>query len=110
MVATVVSNTVANQVVLDSGSKTLTSDLCGPAPDSGYGWIVEYPDAKIVRLTEEHAQVDVSDCPRPPRLGEQVTVLPNHICVCVNMQSHVWWQEAEQLPQPLKVDARGRLT
>jgi D-serine deaminase-like pyridoxal phosphate-dependent protein len=109
VIATVVSITVANQVVLDSGSKTLTSDLCGPAPQSGYGWIVEYPDAKIVRLTEEHAQVDVSACGTRPRLGEQVTIVPNHICVCVNMQTEFWWQEADQLPQPLKVDARGLL-
>jgi D-serine deaminase-like pyridoxal phosphate-dependent protein len=110
VITTVVSNNVDDQVVLDAGSKTLTSDLCGPAPDSGYGRIVEYPQAKIFRLTEEHAQVDVSACSRRPQLAEQLSIVPNHICVCVNMQSQIWWQEAENLPRSLNVDARGRLT
>jgi D-serine deaminase-like pyridoxal phosphate-dependent protein len=109
VVTTVVSDNVAGQVVLDAGSKTLTSDPCGPAPESGYGYIVEFPQAKIFKLTEEHAQVDVSACAPPPCLGQQLTVVPNHICVCVNMQSEVWWQEADQLPRPSQVDARGRL-
>jgi D-serine deaminase-like pyridoxal phosphate-dependent protein len=106
---TVVSNAVPGQVVLDAGTKTLTSDRCGPAPDSGYGHVVEYPDAKITRLTEEHGQVDITACDRPPKLGEQVTVIPNHICPCVNLQDRVYWQEPGEPPTPLPVDARGRV-
>jgi D-serine deaminase-like pyridoxal phosphate-dependent protein len=109
VVATVVSDAVPGQIVLDAGSKTLTSDLCGPAPESGYGYLVEYPQAKIFRLTEEHAQVGVGELSQRPRLGEQVTVIPNHICVCVNMQSQVWWQEGDDLPRAIPVDARGLL-
>ena len=97
------------QVVLDAGTKTLTSDRCGPAPDSGHGHVVEYPDAKITRLTEEHGQVDVTACGRAPKLGEQVTVIPNHICPCVNLQDRVHWHEPGQPPRPLPVDARGRV-
>ena len=104
--ATVISDAVAGQVVLDSGSKTLTSDQCGPAPESGFGFIVEYPDAKIVRLTEEHAQVDVSQIDSPPKLSEQVTVIPNHICVCVNMQNDVRWMDGDTNAR-FKIDARG---
>jgi D-serine deaminase-like pyridoxal phosphate-dependent protein len=106
---TVVSTTVAQQVVIDAGSKTLTSDLCGPAPDSGYGHVVEYPEAKIVKLTEEHGQVDVARCRPQPQLGETLTIIPNHICVCVNMQDQFWWQDPHAPPQPLPVDARGRV-
>ncbi len=43
IVCTVVSNAVPGQVILDAGSKTLTSDLCGPAPESGHGYLVEFP-------------------------------------------------------------------
>jgi len=109
VVCTVVSDAVSGQVVLDAGSKTLTSDRCGPAPDSGHGHVVEYPEAVITVLTEEHGQVDVSRCPRRPRVGERVTVIPNHICPCVNLQDVVWWHEDGTLvPRP--VDARGRLS
>lgn len=109
VVCTVVSDAVAGQVVLDAGSKTLTSDLCGPAPQSGHGHVVEYPEAVITRLTEEHGQVDVSRCAHRPRVGERVTVIPNHVCPCVNLQDVVWWHEAGALT-PLPVDARGRLS
>jgi len=110
IVCTVVSDAVAGQVVLDGGTKTFTSDRCGPAPDSGHGLIVEYPDAMITKLTEEHGQVDVSRCGRQPRVGERVTVIPNHICPCVNLQDAVWWREADGRLRPLAVDARGRLS
>lgn len=106
--ATVVSATVPGQVVLDSGSKTLTSDLCGPAPETGHGYICEYPDAKIKKLTEEHAQVDVTDCPTPPKLGEQVTIIPNHICVCINMQDQVYLHDGDQT-EVIPIDTRGKL-
>lgn len=110
VIATVVSDAVPGQVVLDCGTKTLTSDRCGPAPDSGHGYIMEYPEAKIARLTEEHGQVDVSRCAKKPSLGERVTVIPNHICVCVNMQNSLWWHGADDAHEPLPVDARGLLT
>lgn len=108
-VATVVSDAVPGQVVIDAGSKTLSSDRNWAAPDSGFGHIVEYPAAKITHLTEEHGQVDISPCDSPPRVGERVTVVPNHVCVCVNLQNEVWWRTDGQAVEPMPVDARGRL-
>jgi D-serine deaminase-like pyridoxal phosphate-dependent protein len=110
VIATVVSTAVPGQVVIDAGSKTLTMDRCGPAPDSGHGLVVEYPETKVVKLTEEHGQVDVRQCPRPPKLGERVSVIPNHICPCINLQDRVWWQDGTgDAPRPVPVDARGRV-
>ncbi|RLS30023.1 MAG: D-TA family PLP-dependent enzyme [Planctomycetota bacterium] len=110
VICTVVSDAVANQVILDGGSKTLTSDRCGPAPESGHGLIVEYPDAFIGKLTEEHAQVDIRRCLARPRVGERVTVIPNHICPVVNLHDTAWWWEADGSLQVLPIDARGRLS
>jgi D-serine deaminase-like pyridoxal phosphate-dependent protein len=109
IVATVVSTAVPGQIVLDAGSKTLTSDRCGPAPESGHGYICEYPQARITKLSEEHAQVDFPRCDRAPRVGEIVTVIPNHICPCINLQDAVWWQEPRETPIPLPVEARGKV-
>ncbi|MEX0671013.1 MAG: alanine racemase [Pirellulales bacterium] len=110
IICTVVSDAVAGQVVLDGGTKTFTSDRCGPAPDSGHGHLVEYPDAVITKLTEEHGQVDISRCASRPQVGERVNVIPNHICPCVNLQDSVWWREADGTCRALTVDARGRLS
>jgi len=109
IITTVVSTAVRGQIVLDAGSKTLTSDRCGPAPDSGHGYVVEYPQAKITKLSEEHAQVDVTQCDRAPKVGDRVTVIPNHICPCINLQDSVWWRELDNDPMRLPVDARGKV-
>lgn len=109
IVCTVISTAVPGQVVLDAGSKTLTMDRCGPAPESGHGYLVEYPEAIIARLTEEHAQVDVTGCRGVPKLGERVTVIPNHICPCVNLQDQAWWMDVDGELTELSIDTRGML-
>lgn len=110
IVCTVVSDAVKNQVVIDGGTKTFTSDLCLPARESGHGYMIEFPQAKIARLSEEHGQVHVSQCQRQPKVGERVSVIPNHICPCVNLQDAIWWQEADGSLQQVRVDGRGRLS
>jgi D-serine deaminase-like pyridoxal phosphate-dependent protein len=110
VIATVVSNAVRDQVVIDAGSKTLGADRCVPKPDSGHGFVLEHPEAKITVLSEEHGQIDVSRCPTRPRIGDQITVIPNHICPCINLQDFVWLQLPDGTLESLSVDARGRLT
>jgi D-serine deaminase-like pyridoxal phosphate-dependent protein len=82
VLTTVVSRPTADRGILDAGSKSLSSDLLG---QDGYGLVLEYPAARIVALSEEHAHVDVSQCTQKPEIGEQVSVLPNHCCVVVNL-------------------------
>lgn len=111
IVATVVSTAVRGQVVIDAGSKTLTSDRRHDDPaKAGHGCILEYPNAKITKLSEEHGQVDVRNCDRPPKVGERVSIIPNHICPCVNLQDFMWWIEPGEQPRAITIDARGMVT
>ena len=55
-------------------------------------------------------QVDVRTCKTAPQLGERVTVIPNHICPCVNLQDAVWWRDEDGTLVELNIDARGRLS
>jgi D-serine deaminase-like pyridoxal phosphate-dependent protein len=108
---TVVSNAVPGKFVIDAGTKTLASDrrACD-GETAGFGHIVEYPAAKIVRLSEEHGEVDVSQCDaRAPRLGERVHVIPNHICPCVNLHTMAWVRDASGKLEPMQIDARGQV-
>jgi D-serine deaminase-like pyridoxal phosphate-dependent protein len=110
VVCTVISDAVPNKVVIDAGSKTLTSDRCGVNPDTaGHGRIVEYPRAKISRLTEEHGEVELNGGEKP-RLGEQVHVIPNHICPCINLHNHFWLRDERGELQRVPVDARGMVS
>ena len=111
IITTVVSNAVPGKVVLDAGSKTLTSDrLLGATGHGGYGLIEQYPEAVINNLSEEHGEVDVSNCAQPPKLGERVSVIPNHICVAVNMQTFVYFKDDNGELERGPVDTRGMLS
>jgi len=106
---TVVSDAVPGKVVIDAGSKALGSDPARTA-DGGFGRVVEYPEARLVRLSEEHGEVGVTGCERRPALGERVHVIPNHICPCVNLYDQAWLRREDGQWEPMPVDARGRLS
>lgn len=79
--ASVVSH-AGGRLVLDSGSKVLGADR--PAWASGFGRLLDHPDARIVILSEHHAVVDMAGEGLPP-LGSTVRVVPNHACNAVNL-------------------------
>ncbi|SFI45555.1 alanine racemase [Planctomicrobium piriforme] len=110
IVCTVVSTAVPGKAVIDAGTKTLTSDRNARVPESGYGCILEYPEASLTRLSEEHGEIDLSNSPNKTHVGERVTVIPNHICPCVNLQDRVWLQHANGDLESLNVDTRGMLS
>jgi D-serine deaminase-like pyridoxal phosphate-dependent protein len=96
--------------VIDGGTKTFTSDRNIKFPDSGHGHVVEYPDAVLTRLSEEHGELDITRCSRTPKIGERVSIIPNHICPCVNLQDAVWLRHSDGRLERITVDARGRLS
>jgi D-serine deaminase-like pyridoxal phosphate-dependent protein len=105
--ATVVSRAEADRGILDSGSKTLTSDTGGL---DGHGLILEHPQAKIARFAEEHGFLDLSACNDRPKVGDIVRIVPNHVCVVVNMVDRLVLVRGHELVGELPVAARGRLT
>jgi D-serine deaminase-like pyridoxal phosphate-dependent protein len=107
IVTTVVSDAVAGQVIVDAGSKALARDQCIPQPVAGYGFVLEYPEARVRSLSEEHGQIDVTQCGRRPRIGEHVSIIPNHICPAVNLTDVMWLRTADGNLTELRVGARG---
>lgn len=106
VLATVVSRPTPDRIVLDAGSKALAADL---APLPGHGHIVEYPDAVITGLSEEHGVADVSACVSKPAIGERLRVVPNHVCVVSNLFDVVHLTEDGETAEAVPVAARGRL-
>jgi D-serine deaminase-like pyridoxal phosphate-dependent protein len=105
--ATVVSRAGPERGIVDSGSKTLTSDTGGL---DGHGLILEHPQAKIARFAEEHGFLDLSACNDRPQVGDIVRILPNHVCVVVNMVDRLVTVRGGTLVGELPVAARGCLT
>jgi D-serine deaminase-like pyridoxal phosphate-dependent protein len=103
----VVSRAGADRGILDAGSKTLTSDPGGGL--DGYGLILEHPEAKIARFAEEHGFLDLTRSNTRPNVGDVVRIVPNHVCVVVNMMDEVVMVRGEEIIGTLPVAARGKL-
>jgi D-serine deaminase-like pyridoxal phosphate-dependent protein len=104
--ATVVSRAEPHRGILDSGSKTLTSDTGGL---EGYGLVLEHPQAIIARFAEEHGFLDLTACNDRPKVGDVLRIVPNHVCVVVNMVDRLVTVRGGEIVGELPVAARGRL-
>src|SRR5437763_16609265 len=105
--STVVSRAGPDRGILDAGSKTLTSDTGGGL--DGHGLILEHPEAKIARFAEEHGFLDLARSNTRPQVGDVVRIVPNHVCVIVNLMDEVMMVRGDAIIGTLKVAARGKL-
>jgi D-serine deaminase-like pyridoxal phosphate-dependent protein len=109
VLSTVVSRPTGDRAILDAGSKTLTSDLPEELDDAAYGSVAEYPDAMLVRLSEEHGTLDLTRSGRRPEVGERVTIIPNHACGVVNLHDEVALHQGGNSVEIVRILARGRV-
>ena len=109
VVTTVVSTAVPERAIIDAGSKTLSSDLLGSGGKSGYGYAVEAPDAPLIKLNEEHGLLDITRSTHKFYVGEVLTVIPNHVCTCVNMHDEIFTLRAGEVVGSWRVAARGKI-
>ncbi|WP_159612701.1 alanine racemase [Glutamicibacter sp. JC586] len=96
---------IPRRIVLDAGSKILGSDR--PSWATGYGRIVECPDARIIALSEHHATVQWPEDLELPAHGTQLQVIPNHVCQAVNLVDSVLAVHPDETNEVWDVTARG---
>jgi D-serine deaminase-like pyridoxal phosphate-dependent protein len=116
VLARVVSRPSNDRVILDCGSKTLSSDGArGFQPMPGYGVVLKAVESSdpdtglfIERLSEEHATVRVvGESALEP--GNLVRVLPNHSCVVSNLVDCIRMVDGSTVVETLPVAARGKI-
>jgi D-serine deaminase-like pyridoxal phosphate-dependent protein len=107
ILATVVSTAVAGQAVVDAGSKALSSDVIRAPGADGFGELLDRPEVTVTRLSEEHGVLDLSRSPWQPRIGERVRIVPNHVCVSVNLQDRLYGVRGDEVVRDWAPDARG---
>jgi D-serine deaminase-like pyridoxal phosphate-dependent protein len=105
---TVVSTARPGQVIIDGGSKTFSSDRLHTSADS-FGRLAEAPGAVFHRMNEEHGYVDVTRAERSFSVGDRVHMVPNHVCVAVNLHERVFGVRRDQVEQVWIVEGRGKL-
>jgi D-serine deaminase-like pyridoxal phosphate-dependent protein len=105
---TVVSTARPRQIIIDGGSKTFSSDRLQTNANS-FGRVMEAPGAVLYRMNEEHGYVDMEKAERSFSVGDRVHVIPNHVCVVVNLHEKVYGVRGDQVEQVWNVEGRGKL-
>jgi len=109
ILVTVVSTAKAGQMIVDGGSKTFSSDRLIGSTEPSFGRVVEAPDCVFHNMNEEHGYVDIRRADREFSVGDRVHIIPNHICVAVNLHEQVYGVRNCVVEQVWKVEGRGKL-
>jgi len=107
VLATVVSAPSPGRVVVDAGSKALSREEFR-GPGGGFGALLEPQGVLVGWLSEEHGILDLAGVEWTPRVGDRVRIVPNHVCVSVNLQDHLVVVDGERV-ESWPVEGRGRL-
>ncbi|MEU0246253.1 alanine racemase [Streptomyces sp. NPDC006235] len=105
--ATVVSDRVPGQVILDVGTKALGRD---GDPRRGYGQIAG-TKAVLSKLNEYHGFLTVPPEEQRPGVGTVLPMVPNHVCPVVNNFEELLVTDSQgTMPRWWPVAARGLLS
>lgn len=110
ILATVVGKPGSDRVIVDAGSKTLSQDTRAAGvtgTPQGHGYVAR-KDAWVARLSEEHGVI-VTAHPERFSVGEKVRIIPNHVCVTVNLAQQVVGVRGDQVAARFTIAAKGLL-
>lgn len=108
VLATVVSTAVPGQAVVDAGTKALGREPVRGAEGEGWGALLDRPDVLVSRMSEEHGVLDLSRTTWRPEVGEQVRIVPNHVCIVVHLNDRIVGVAGDRVVERWAVEARGR--
>lgn len=109
VVTTVVSTSVSGRAIIDAGSKTLSSDRYPTGVGKGFGLIKSDSDAELEQLSEEHGHLNISRSMHKYRVGQRLTVIPNHVCSTVNMHNQIYGVRGDRVETVWEVAGRGKV-
>jgi D-serine deaminase-like pyridoxal phosphate-dependent protein len=104
ILATVTSHPHKNRVIIDAGSKALTTEKT--VKGNSYGIPLNLP-GKIERLSEEHGVIILEE-EIEIKIGMPVLIIPNHACPVVNLFDHYTMIDKNNTMNVLPVSARGK--
>jgi D-serine deaminase-like pyridoxal phosphate-dependent protein len=93
--------------VIDAGTKALGREPAA-TPENGFAAVLDRPEVTVQRMSEEHGILDLRDSDWHPEVGEQVRLVPNHVCIVVHLHEMVYGIRGDQIETTWPVSARGR--
>jgi D-serine deaminase-like pyridoxal phosphate-dependent protein len=109
ILVTVVSTAKAGQMIVDGGSKTFSSDRPTAGIEVSFGHVVEASHAVFTKMNEEHGFVDIRKADHRFEVGDRIRIIPNHICVAMNLHECVHGIRGDVVEQTWRVEGRGKL-
>lgn len=107
IVATVVSTAVPGQAVVDAGAKAINRESLEGEKGEGFGALLDRPEVFVRAMSEEHGILDLRETDWQPRVGDRVQIVPNHVCISVNLQPRLWGVRDARIETYWDVIARG---
>ena len=104
VLATVVSHPCPDRVIIDAGTKALGQQVSQLT--QGYGWLVQPPDANVVKINDEHGYLDAAAADL--YIGDKVQVIPPRLCTCLNLYGEMVVVEAGVVRDVWQIAARGK--
>jgi D-serine deaminase-like pyridoxal phosphate-dependent protein len=108
ILVTVVS-TAPDRIIIDGGSKTFSSDRLASSTEVTFGEILGHRQLRFHKMNEEHGFIDLNGTPQSFRPGDRLRIVPNHICVAMNLHERVYGVRGEEIVAEWRVEARGKL-
>ncbi|MGQ0719932.1 MAG: alanine racemase [Candidatus Eiseniibacteriota bacterium] len=108
VLATIVARPSPRRIVVDAGSKTLSSDRARGGAE-GFGQVAGRPELRVERVWEEHGAIEDAAGAADLRIGSRVRIVPNHACVAVNLHERLIAVRGERVEDVWSIAARGRV-
>jgi D-serine deaminase-like pyridoxal phosphate-dependent protein len=102
LLATVISTPEPGLAILDAGIKAITTD-------NGLPEVTSPPGVRLLRLNEEHGILAVDPARSQLRVGEQVELLPSHVCTTVNLHDYYYVLRQDRLEAIWEIEGRGKV-
>jgi D-serine deaminase-like pyridoxal phosphate-dependent protein len=107
VLATVVSTAVPGQAVVDAGSKALGREDLRAGGGDGFGALLDRPEVTVRAMSEEHGILDLAGSDWSPAVGDLVRIVPNHVCISVNLQRVVYGVRGGGIETRWEVEAKS---
>lgn len=108
ILTTVVSTAVPGQLVVDAGLKAVGREVVRGADAPGNASVVGHPELALIRPSEEHGIIELGDSAWRPSVGDQLRLIPNHICIAIHNFDEMHLLHDDGALETMPVSARGR--
>jgi D-serine deaminase-like pyridoxal phosphate-dependent protein len=102
ILATVTSRPTATRVILDAGRKAMSIDTAIPRA-------LNVPAVRELRLSAEHAQLELESPSELPRVGDKIELVPGYTDTTVHLHEEIVALRGNSVEAVWKVAGRGKI-